>query len=368
MKSKGETEQTPENTEVSMEKKLILIVEDDELNREVLKSVFEEKYDFIEAENGLEGLEKLKEHKVCAVLLDMMMPIMDGISFLRKMDETDLQRNVPVFVVTADPNGPDIAEAYEMGVMDVIKKPVVPFIITKRVDSVVELFEARRKLSAEVRKKEQELLHRQQEIIELNNGMLEALFVATEFRSGETGVHVGNIRNITRILLSKSELGEGLTEEEIELISMASMMHDIGKISIPDAILNKPGRLTDDEMEIMRTHTSLGAQMLNNIQQLKNHAAYKYACDIALHHHERWDGKGYPDGLKQNEISVWAQAVSIADVYDALLCKRVYKKPFPREEAVRMILEGECGSFGPKLLEAFKLCEPEIYSEMYEHQ
>ena len=168
-------------------------------------------------------------------------------------------------------------------------------------------------------------------------------------------------------MLLNTKLGEGMSRQDIENIALASVMHDVGKIAIPDAILNKPGRLTAEEFEIMKNHAALGEQLLGSIPVLRQSRIYKYACDIARHHHERWDGRGYPDGLKGNEISIWTQIVSIADVYDALSCKRVYKDAFTRERVLEMIRDGECGAFSPQLLEAFFSVEEEI-SRMYESE
>ena len=168
-----------------------------------------------------------------------------------------------------------------------------------------------------------------------------------------------------KYLLNNTELGQGLSREDIDYISLASIMHDVGKIAVPDAILNKPGKLTPEEMEIMKTHTVQGALLLERIPQLRTHGAYQYAYDIARHPHERWDGRGYPDGLKGNEISIWAQIVSLADVYDALSCKRVYKDAFSRETVLEMIRDGQCGVFNPRLLECFFAVEERL-SGMYQ--
>ena len=195
--------------------------------------------------------------------------------------------------------------------------------------------------------------------------MIEALSAAIEFRDGESGGHVRRIHDITKLMLVRTELGSGLSAQDIDDIALASIMHDVGKIAIPDAILSKPGRLTPEEFEVMKTHTLQGELLLSRIPQLKESGAYRYACDIARHHHERWDGRGYPDGLAGDDISIWAQIVSLADVYDALTSKRVYKSAFSREESLRMIKEGECGVFNPRLLELFLGLEPEI-NELYE--
>lgn len=252
-----------------------------------------------------------------------------------------------------------------MGVMDVISKPVIPYVVMRRINSVVELFRARRSLSNQVMAQQSELLRQAEQIIRLNRGMIEGLATAIEFRSAESGDHVRRIHDITRYMLKYTEWGEGMEDYDIEQIAQASIMHDIGKIAIPDAVLNKPGRLTPEEFEIMKTHTVQGEQLLEKIPELKENLAYEYAKDIARHHHERWDGRGYPDGLKGDEISPWAQIVSLADVYDALSCKRIYKDAFPREKVVEMIRDGSCGVFNPRLLDAFFSVEDEI-AKMYD--
>lgn len=340
----------------------LLIVDDDAINRGILENIFLPFYLIEEAENGKIGLEKLIENpeKFCAVLLDVIMPEMDGIQVLRHLSELHLLNKIPVFLITAETSDSTIKDAYEMGVMDVISKPVIPYVVQRRVNSVVELFRARKQLGNVVEQQQSELLRQAQQIIELNQGMIESLSTAIEFRDGESGEHVRRIHDITRYILINTEMGQGLSEEDIEHISLASIMHDVGKIAIPDAILGKPGKLTSEEFEIMKTHTVQGALLLEKIPQMREHSAYHYAYDIARHHHERWDGKGYPDGLKGDEISRWAQVVSLADVYDALVSKRVYKDAFSYEEAIEMIQTGKCGIFNPKLVECFISVEKDL--------
>lgn len=340
----------------------VLIVDDAEVNREILKLIFEDKYKTLEAADGVEGLALLRqyENQVCMILLDVVMPKMDGLEFLEHFSKLELQNQIPVFLITADGSDQVTRRAYEMGVMDVIQKPIVPYVVKRRVDSVVELFCARACLNMRVHEQQLELLRQAEKIIELNKGIIEALATAIEFRSGESGEHVHRIHDITEILLRETSLGAGLSGEEITQIALGSIMHDIGKIAIPDAILNKPGRLTAEEYEIMKQHTVYGGQMLEKIPQLRESEGFSYAYDIARHHHERWDGRGYPDGLKGDQISIWAQIVSLADVYDALVSKRVYKAAFGFEEALNMIREGQCGMFNPQLLEAFLEKEKDI--------
>lgn len=345
----------------------ILIVDDDEINRGILDNLFSAFYEVEEAENGKAGLEMLQENpeKYCAVLLDVVMPVMDGLEVLRHLKVAGLLEKIPVFLITAEASDSTMKEAYRLGVMDVISKPVVPYIVIRRINSIVELFRARKRLENVVEQQQSELLLQAQKIISLNQGMIESLSTAIEFRSGESGEHVRRIREITEYILRHTEFGKGLREDEIEEIGLGAIMHDVGKIAISDGILNKPGKLTSEEFEIMKTHTVQGAALLEKIPQLREQGAYIYAYDIARHHHERWDGRGYPDGLKGEEISTWAQVVSIADVYDALSCKRVYKDAFPREKVIQMILDGECGAFNPKLLECFLSVEKELY-QLYE--
>lgn len=333
----------------------ILVVDDNEINRAILCHIFSPSYHVDEAENGAQALNRLScgRERYSAVLLDVVMPVMDGLTVLAEMNRQGWTSEVPVFLITAEAADATLRQAYAFGVMDVITKPVVPYIVERRINSVVELFRARRRLRGMVQEQRRELSRQEEEITRLNMGMVETLTTAIEFRSGESGSHVRRIHDITRHILEHTPLGQGFSKDEIEQIARASITHDVGKIAIPDAILNKPGRLTPEEFEIMKTHTIQGGFLLERIPQMRERKIFHYAYDIALHHHERWDGRGYPHGLKGKEISVWAQVVSIADVYDALVSPRVYKKAVPADQALQMIRNGECGVFNPYLVDAF---------------
>lgn len=351
----------------------ILIVDDDPINRKILGKLFEAFYEVIEAEDGYAGMEQILNvnNRLCAILLDVMMPGMNGIEVLRKLNELELVDKIPVFLITADSSAGVMKEAYELGVMDVISKPVVSYMVVKRVRSIIELFKARKSLNMVVEKQNIMLLEQAQKIIQLNQGMIEALATAIEFRSEESGGHVQRISKITRLMLENTVFGENMEEKEIDNIALAAVMHDVGKITIPDAVLTKPGKLTAEEYVVMQSHTTKGVAILESIPQLRNSGIYDYACDIARHHHERWDGQGYPDGLKGDKISPWAQVVSLADVYDALNCRRVYKPPFPRKKVLEMITTGQCGKFNPQLLDSFLSVEDklfELYAELPEAQ
>ena len=353
-----------------MEKKDILIVDDMEINRAILSQIFADRNQILEGENGLEAVQILEERRehIAAVLLDILMPVMDGFQVMEKMKDMGLMEKIPVFLITADSSEESMRRGYQLGAMDIIEKPIVPYFVRRRVESIMELFAARERLSHVVELQGQKLRRQEQEILNLNYSIIESLSTAIEFRSGESGEHVKRIRRLTRLLLE--ELGRTgkkeyvFSDREIQEISQASIMHDVGKIAISDLILNKPGRLTDEEFEIMKSHTVMGCQVLEQIPQYKNNRLYQYAYDICRHHHERWDGKGYPDGLKGREITVWSQVVSVADVFDALTNKRVYKPAIPVPEAMDMIFSGQCGAFNPELLEALEKILPQIEGKM----
>lgn len=340
----------------------ILIIDDDFVNRKILAKIFSDMYEIREAANGSAGLSEIltNRQKFCAIFLDVVMPGMNGIEVLRHLKKMKIPEKIPIFLITAEYEDEMAREAYRLGVMDVIIKPVVSYVVRRRVKSVVELFATRERLHTVIDNQNTELLKQAERISELNRGMIEALATAIEFRNEESGEHVNRIYFITKFMLENTEFGENLSKEEINNIAVASIMHDVGKIAIPDAVLAKPGRLTKEEFEVVKTHTTQGVVLLERISQLRESAMFDYACDIARHHHERWDGRGYPDHLVENEISPWAQIVSLADVYDALSSKRVYKKAFSRNKVLEMIWAGECGVFNPQLLDSFFAVEEQI--------
>jgi putative two-component system response regulator len=338
--------------------KTILIVDDMEINRSILAERFRNEFEILEAADGLEALSIMNQNdNISAVLLDLVMPKMNGIEFLRKLHELGKTDHTPVFVITAENAEQTLAEAYDLGAVDVITKPFMMNFVRRRISNVIELYMHRNNMM--------KIIDAQMERLDRQNRLLvETLASAVEFRDCESGEHVKRMSRLTRILMAR--FGQMypeyyLPEAEIEKVAMASELHDVGKISIPDAILNKPGRLTKEEFEIMKQHTVRGCELLESMPEgTLDREIYKYSYDICRHHHERWDGKGYPDGLAGDEISVWAQIVSLADVYDALTSPRVYKPPFEHEVAVRMIMDGECGTFNPKMLDVFQASMDQI--------
>lgn len=350
-----------------MKKKKVLIVDDVELNRMILRDAFENCYTIIEAENGYEALEIIKNQEIAVVLLDIVMPIMNGFEVLEEMQKLNLSDKVPVFLITAETNNSYLEKGYQLGAVDVISKPFNPSFIRRRIENIIELYSHRFHLQQIVDEQMKVLHIQEKELREANRSVIDTLSTAIEFRDCESGLHVSRIRNITRMLLLELRKQKccDLTDTEIELIGDAAVMHDVGKISIPDSILNKPGKLTEEEFEFMKLHTVKGCELLENVEQLKKSELYSYCYDICRHHHERWDGNGYPDGLKENEISLWAQVVSLADVFDALVSERIYKKAYSYHEAVKMINLGECGVFQPQLLDYFNHISQMIYQTLY---
>lgn len=337
--------------------KTILIVDDVEVNRALLAENFKDDYEIVEAVDGEEALRVLDSGRnIAAVLLDLIMPKKNGLDVLRAMNKNGKIKNIPVFLITAANSEEMLSEGYELGAIDIIAKPFMPHFLKCRVNNVVELYGHRNELEKIV-EKQMERLNK------LNRSIVETLATVIEFRDGESGEHVRRIGRLTEILMtevSNTYPEYRLAPKEIDKIVTSSTLHDVGKISIPDSILNKPGRFTPEEFAVMKQHTIRGCEILKNVPELMDAGIYNYSYDICRHHHERWDGKGYPDGLKGDDISIWAQVVSVADVYDALTSERVYKKAYDHDTAVKMIYNGECGAFNPKVMKAFENCIDKI--------
>ena len=331
----------------------ILIVDDSEMNRMILSEMLKGEFEILEAENGSVCLDMLSryEMKISLILLDIVMPGMDGFGVLEYMNRNNLIKDIPVIMISGEDSGEVIKRAYEMGVSDYIKCPFDMEVVHRRVLNTIKLYAKQRRLVAMVMNQVFEK--------EKNSRMLiSVLSEIVEFRNGESGTHVLNINTLTTMILeqlAKKTDKYHLSWSNRMLISTASSLHDIGKIGIDEKILNKPGRLTPEERKIMEKHTVIGADMLANLPMYEDEPLMKVAYQICRWHHERYDGKGYPDGLKGEEIPISAQVVALADVYDALTSERVYKKAYSHEEAVQMICNGECGTFNPLLLEC--LCE-----------
>ena len=304
----------------------ILIVDDMVINRELLAEGFSDKYDIIEAENGSIAIRYINDKSldIAAVLLDMVMPEADGMEVLKKMNENGTILHIPAFIITAQNDEESLMQAYALGAVDVITKPFIMDFLKCRIENIIELFSHRNDL--------EDLVNDQvKRLSQFNRSMVETLATLVEFRDCDSGGHVKRICSLTEILMNKvSNMFPEyrLPKAEIDKIVSASVLHDVGKIAISDSILNKPGRLTTEEFEIMKLHTVKGCGILQKMSYLLDDNVYNYSYDIARHHHERWDGKGYPDHLVGDKISIWSQVVSVVDVYDALVSPRVYKNAF----------------------------------------
>ncbi len=342
-------------------KQKILIVDDSEINRSILADILEEDYEILEAADGVEAIEMLKEHaeEISAVLLDILMPRKNGFEVLTEMNQQNWIEEIPVIIISAETGSKQVEKAYNLGATDFITRPFDAMIVHRRVVNTVLLYTKQRKLLNLVVEQINEKEH-------LSNILVDILSHIVEFRNGESGQHIIHIRAFTEVMLRQLQRMTdryALKKEDITQISLAAALHDIGKIAIDEKILNKPGRLTDEEFALMKTHSLIGSQMLERLPNYQDTKLVRIAWEICRWHHERYDGRGYPDGLKGDEIPIAAQTVALADVYDALISDRCYKKAIPHEKAIQMILDGECGEFNPLLLRCLQEVEGILNTE-----
>ena len=343
-------------------KSQILLVDDSAMNRMMLKEILGGDYSILEAENGRECLEKLQVEagNIALVLLDINMPVMDGFEVLKAMNANHTIEDTPVIMISSDDSDAAIRKSYEQGASDYVNRPFDTRIVYRRVTNTIKLYAKQRRLV--------QMVSDQIRARENNTDMLVGVLShIVEFRNGESGAHVRHIRIITEMLLHRLlEISSNysISAEQQDMIPLASALHDIGKIGIDEKILNKPGKLTPEEFEVIKTHSMLGAEMLHDLDGFAEQPLLQTAYEITRWHHERWDGKGYPDGLKGDDIPISAQLVSMADVYDALTSERCYKKAFPHETAVQMITEGACGAFNPLLIQCLLDVQGELKQEI----
>lgn len=343
----------------------ILIVDDAELNRELLKDILQDEYDILEADNGKVALEVIeKEQKqIHAILLDLVMPVMDGFEVLSELGERKIIGKIPVLVISGENTSQNEKKCFDYGVSDFVARPFNAVLVKLRVRNMVNHYEYKNRLEEKVeeqtavlRKAYEKLQIQAQKLEKRNQEIIDVLGTIVECRNLESGEHIQRVKGYTRVLaeyFGRKYPEYGLTDDMIDAIVAASALHDLGKIAIPDSILLKPGRLTREEFEQMKTHTTRGYEILKEMKVDWDDTMKKLSLEITRYHHERYDGNGYPDKLKGDEIPISAQLVSLADVYDALINKRCYKDAFSKEQAFQMIVNGECGVFSPKLMEAF---------------
>lgn len=343
------------------EKEKILIADDSAMNRAILTEMLGDGYEILEAENGCQAVSIMQTNvDIDLLLLDIMMPEMDGFDVLAMMNKYHWIDDIPVIMISAENASSYVERAYDLGATDYISRPFDMAIVRRRVINTLMLYAKQKRL---VRLVAEQVYEKEKS----NSTMINILSHIVEFRNGESGLHVLHIQTATDILLRtlvRKNDKYNLNAADISLISTASALHDIGKINIPESILNKPGKLTKEEFDTMKTHTTTGAEILDKLPFQQESPLVKTAYAICRWHHERWDGRGYPDGLKGEDIPIAAQVVAMADVYDALTSERCYKKAFGHDKAMEMILNGECGQFNPLLLECLTDAGARLHAEL----
>ena len=343
-------------------KNKILIVDDQEINRDILAGILHEDYELVLATNGVEAVEALGEdgNGIALVLLDLVMPELNGYEVLEYANAKGFIEKVPVIVISSEADAKTERKCLDLKVIDFIRKPFDKLAVLRRVENVIKLFTIQHNLenlvdakTEEIQKQNEKLAQQASCLKRTNERIIELLGTVVEYRNLESGQHIQRVKGFTKLLaeqLAERYPEYGLTEKRINVIVAASALHDVGKIAISDSILLKPGRLTKEEFEIMKTHTTEGCAIIEHMKGIGASKYEKVSYEIARHHHERYDGGGYPDGLRGDEIPIAAQIVAIADVYDALVSKRCYKDAYGKSEAFRMIMAGECGVFSEKIL------------------
>ncbi|MBP5607633.1 MAG: response regulator [Lachnospiraceae bacterium] len=343
-----------------MARTTILISDDDEENRNYLRSLFQEDYTVAVTENGRQAMEFLMQNHqdVAILLLDVHMPVVDGRALLKVLKVKKVTDRIPIVMMTTTLDSDLVKECYDNGAVDFILKPFTPEIVVGRVKNTISLYHSSAQLKSIISQQTAQIKEKNQELKAFNDRLMEVMSSIVEFRNLESNAHIKKIKGISRILAQAMIKLYGkeyrLTPEKVEIIESASALHDIGMIAIPDAILLKPGKLTPDEFEVVKSHTTRGCEILEQIKELQNKDYIEVSYNICRHHHEKYDGSGYPDHLAGDAIPIEAQIVSIADVYDSLISDRSYRDAFDMDKAYSMIISGDAGAFSEKILDCFK--------------
>lgn len=343
----------------------ILIVDDAELNRDILSSIFEDQYETIGAMDGQEACFLIDKYgtDLSIIFLDLVMPNKNGFDVLSYLRQKNLIDYIPVIVITGETNEDYYIKAYEYGADDIIHKPFAARVVSRRAMNMIEQYKHRRQIEVELAKRNAEVIESQEYMTRMNEVLLDALGSVVEFRSLESGEHIKRVMRFTKIILDYINCcypEYELNHSKIELMSQAAALHDVGKIAIPDEILKAPRKLTTEEFAEMKKHTTYGCEILTKFKIMDNDF-FNYCYEICRWHHEKVDGKGYPDGLKGDQIPIYCQAASIADCFDALISKRVYKDAVDCNNAYNMIVNGECGAFSSIMLECFERVKLELF-------
>ena len=349
-----------------MARTTILVSDDDEENRNYLKTLFQDDYTVAVTENGRQAMEFLMQnhHDVAILLLDVHMPVVDGRALLKVLKVKKVTERIPIVMMTTTLDSELVKECYANGAVDFILKPFTPEIVVGRVKNTISLYHSSAQLKSIISQQTAQIKEKNQELKAFNDRLMEVMSSIVEFRNLESNAHIKKIKGISRIIGDAMYKQYGkeyrLTPEKVEVIESASALHDIGMIAIPDAILLKPGKLTSDEFEVVKSHTTRGCELLEQIKELQNKEYIEASYNICRHHHEKFDGSGYPDHLAGDAIPIEAQIVSIADVYDSLISDRSYRDAFDMDKAYSMVVGGDAGSFSDKLLECFKHSRQQI--------
>lgn len=360
------TRKIARRNKMSQSRKKLLIVDNTGKNKILLGELFSPDYEMIEVNDNVKAIEVLRNNgcELAAVFLSIVMPVIESLDFLEYLNKEKMVDKIPVFLIFEDTTTDVMSKGFHLGAADIIEQSVSPVIIKRRVESVIELFQHRNHLDTLV----EQQTNASQELLHTKNSVIETLSTVIEFRSEESNRHVKQIQQMTKMLLMeivKQNPQYQLSLEDISIMSQAAAMHDLGKICIPDTILNKPCKLTPEEFQVMQTHTIRGCDILNHVVIAGEQQLIQYSYEICRYHHERWDGQGYPDGLREDEIPISAQVVSIVDVYDALVSKRVYKEAFSHEKALQIIEKERGRAFNPMLVACFMQIAQQIRAEVY---
>lgn len=351
-------------------KKIILIADDVKINRMILKKALDREYDIMEAADGEETLRTIVDNykKLSAVLLDINMPRINGFQVMNVLNKKNAMKYLPIILITGEDTAENRRKGYEYGAVEFISKPFDILAVKSCIANVVKLYDEKNRMEITIAQQNRELKEQAEKLRKLNTNIMDLLGSVVEFRGSDNNAHIKRVKAFTKVLgqaIMKHAPHYHIGENEVALITAASCLHDIGKMMIPDTILLKPSKLSDDEYEIIKSHTTKGCEMLEAMADYQEPLYYKYSYEICRYHHERYDGSGYPEHLKGDAIPISAQIVSITEAFDALMSNSIYKERMEFDEAYRMILEGECGMFSPDILQCFKISK-ELLKEIDE--
>ena len=348
-----------------IKRRMALVADDVELNRDILSDILEEEYDVLPAVNGVEALRMVTEHldELAVILLDLVMPEMDGFQVLEELKQRGWVEKIPVLVISGEWTPEIEHRCFDLGIVDYVRKPFNEMLVKCRVRNAAELYEYKNRLEEQVAEQTKQLTEQNKKLQAMNESIIELMGDMVEARNLESGEHVRRVKGFTRILaedLMRNCPKYNLDEHTVDVIVSSSALHDVGKIMIPDSVLLKPGKLTDAEFALMKTHSVRGCEIIDQASGFYDPEHYRTSREICRHHHEKYDGRGYPDGLRGEQIPISAQLVSVADCYDALVTERVYKKAFTPERAYQMIINGECGAFSDDLCGCLTRCKDKM--------